>query len=75
MPSLLLLAAGVFLLLVGILLLAVSGIRGGEAGGIILLGPIPIVFGGSSAKAFLAVFAFLLLLFLMMAILVGGWGP
>lgn len=74
MPSLLLFAAGLLLLLLGVLLLAVSGAGGGKAGGVILLGPIPIVFGGSSTKAFIAVFAVLFLFLLVMAILVGGWG-
>ena len=53
MPNILLMAAGIFLLVLGLLMLIASGAGGrGEVkgGGIILIGPIPIVFGGSSSR-------------------------
>ncbi|MDJ0269562.1 MAG: DUF131 domain-containing protein [Aigarchaeota archaeon] len=58
------------LMLVAVLLLA--GQRGSDVkgGGLILIGPIPIVLGGSGAKALLAV-AVVLLLFI--ALLAGWW--
>ncbi|MCD6126346.1 MAG: DUF131 domain-containing protein [Thaumarchaeota archaeon] len=65
MPNILLLAAGIFLLVLGLLMLIASGAGGrGEVkgGGVILIGPIPIVFGGSSLKLLIA----LLIIFMVM---------
>lgn len=65
MPNILLLAAGIFLLVLGLLMLIASGTGGrGEVkgGGVILIGPIPIVFGGGSIK--------LLLIFLMIFMII-----
>ncbi len=58
------------LTLVAVLLL--TGQRGSDVkgGGLILIGPIPIVLGGSGAKALLAVVAVLLL---FIALLAGWW--
>jgi len=65
MPNILLLAAGIFLLVLGLLMLIASGTGGrGEVkgGGIILIGPIPIIFGGSSLKLLLT---FLIVIFIV----------
>ena len=74
MPNILLLAAGIFLLVLGLLMLIASGAGGrGEVkgGGIILIGPIPIVFGGSSLKlliAFLIIFMVIIALLMFLSI-------
>jgi len=69
MPNILLLAAGIFLLVLGLLMLIASGAGGrGEVrgGGIVLIGPIPIVFGGSSLKLLLV---FLIIFMVMITLL------
>ena len=74
MPDVLLLAAGIFLLVLGLLMLIASGAGGrGEVkgGGIILIGPIPIVFGGSSLKlliTFLIIFMAIIALLMFLSI-------
>jgi len=74
MPNILLLAAGIFLLVLGLLMLIASGAGGrGEVkgGGIILIGPIPIVFGGSSLKlliTFLIIFMVIIALLMFLSI-------
>ena len=74
MPDVLLLAAGIFLLVLGLLMLIASGAGGrGEVkgGGIILIGPIPIVFGGSSLKlliTFLIIFMVIIALLMFLSI-------
>lgn len=74
MPNVLLLAAGIFLLVLGLLMLIASGAGGrGEVkgGGVILIGPIPIVFGGSSLKlliAFLIIFMVIIALLMFLSI-------
>jgi len=74
MPNILLLAAGIFLLVLGLLMLIASGAGGrGEVkgGGIILIGPIPIVFGGSSLKlliTFLIIFVVIIALLMFLSI-------
>jgi len=74
MPNILLLAAGIFLLVLGLLMLIASGAGGrGEVkgGGVILIGPIPIVFGGSSLKlliAFLIIFMVIIGLLMFLSI-------
>ena len=74
MPNVLLLAAGIFLLVLGLLMLIASGAGGrGEVkgGGIILIGPIPIVFGGSSLKlliTFLIIFMVIIALLMFLSI-------
>ena len=74
MPDVLLLAAGIFLLVLGLLMLIASGAGDkGEVkgGGIILIGPIPIVFGGSSLKlliAFLIIFMVIVVLLMSLSI-------
>ena len=74
MPNILLLAAGIFLLVLGLLMLIASGAGGrGEVkgGGIILIGPIPIVFGGSSLKlliTFLIIFMAIIALLTFLSI-------
>ena len=74
MPNILLLAAGIFLLVLGLLMLIASGAGGrGEVkgGGVILIGPIPIVFGGSSLKlliAFLIIFMVIIALLMFLSI-------
>ena len=74
MPNVLLLAAGIFLLVLGLLMLIASGAGGrGEVkgGGIILIGPIPIVFGGSSLKlliTFLIIFMAIIALLMFLSI-------
>ena len=68
MPNILLLAAGIFLLVLGLLMLIASGTGGrGEVkgGGIILIGPIPIIFGGSSLKLLLT---FLIVIFIVIVV-------
>ena len=74
MPDVLLLVAGIFLLVLGLLMLIASGAGGrGEVkgGGIILIGPIPIVFGGSSLKlliTFLIIFMAIIALLMFLSI-------
>ena len=74
MPNILLLAAGIFLLVLGLLMLIASGAGDkGEVkgGGIILIGPIPIVFGGSSLKlliTFLIIFMVIIALLMFLSI-------
>ena len=74
MPNILLLAAGIFLLVLGLLMLIASGAGGrGEVkgGGVILIGPIPIVFGGSSLKlliTFLIIFMVIIALLMFLSI-------
>ena len=74
MPNILLMAVGIFFLVLGLLMLIASGAGGrGEVkgGGIILIGPIPIVFGGSSLKlliAFLIVFMVIVALLMSLSI-------
>ena len=74
MPNILLMAAGIFLLVLGLLMLIASGAGGrGEVkgGGVILIGPIPIVFGGSSLKlliAFLIIFMVIIALLMFLSI-------
>jgi len=74
MPNLPLLAAGIFLLVLGLLMLLASGAGGkGEVkgGGVVLIGPIPIVFGGSSIKLlliFLAVFMAIIALLMTLSV-------
>jgi len=74
MPNILLMAAGIFFLVLGLLMLIASGAGDkGEVkgGGIILIGPIPIVFGGSSLKlliAFLIVFMVIVALLMSLSI-------
>jgi len=70
MPNILLMAAGIFFLVLGLLMLIVSGAGDkGEVkgGGIILIGPIPIVFGGSSLKLLIA---FLIIFMVIVALLI-----
>jgi len=80
MPNILLLAAGIFLLVLGFLMLLASGAGGkGEVkgGGVVLIGPIPIVFGGSSAKVlliFLAIFIVVVALLMTLSFSGGGLG-
>ena len=69
MPNILLMAAGIFFLVLGLLMLIASGAGDkGEVkgGGIILIGPIPIVFGGSSLKLLIA---FLIIIMVIVALL------
>jgi len=74
MPNILLMAAGIFFLVLGLLMLIASGAGDkGEVkgGGIILIGPIPIVFGGSSLKlliAFLIIFMVIVTLLMSLSI-------
>ena len=74
MPNILLLAAGIFLLVLGLFMLIASGAGGrGEVkgGGVILIGPIPIVFGGSSLKlliTFLIIFMMIIALLMFLSI-------
>jgi len=74
MPNILLMAAGIFFLVLGLLMLIASGAGDkGEVkgGGIILIGPIPIVFGGSSLKlliAFLIIFMVIVVLLMSLSI-------
>jgi len=74
MPNILLMAAGIFFLVLGLLMLIASGAGDkGEVkgGGIILIGPIPIVFGGSSLKlliAFLIIFMVIVALLMSLSI-------
>ena len=74
MPNILLMAAGIFFLVLGLLMLIASGAGDkGEVkgGGIILIGPIPIVFGGSSLKlliAFLIIFMVIIVLLMSLSI-------
>jgi len=74
MPNILLMAAGIFFLVLGLLMLIASGAGDkGEVkgGGIILIGPIPIVFGGSSLKlliTFLIIFMVIIALLMSLSI-------
>ena len=74
MPNILLMAVGIFFLVLGLLMLIASGAGGrGEVkgGGIILIGPIPIVFGGSSLKlliTFLIIFMVIIALLMFLSI-------
>lgn len=74
MPNILLMAAGIFFLVLGLLMLIASGAGDkGEVkgGGIILIGPIPIVFGGSSLKlliVFLIIFMVIIVLLMSLSI-------
>lgn len=72
MPSLTLLLLGFFLMMLGIILLALATARRGEgrAAGIVLIGPIPIVFGGRRAATILVII--LLILFSATALILGG---
>ena len=72
MPNILLLAAGIFLLVLGFLMLLASGAGGkGEVkgGGVVLIGPIPIIFGGSSIKLLLISLIIFMAIFALLAFL------
>ena len=72
MPNILLLAAGIFLLVLGLLMLLASGAGGrGEVkgGGVVLIGPIPIIFGGSSIKLLLISLIIFMAIFALLAFL------
>ena len=72
MPNILLLAAGIFLLVLGLLMLLASGAGGrGEVkgGGVVLIGPIPIILGGSSIKLLLIFLIIFMAIFALLAFL------
>jgi len=72
MPNILLLAAGIFLVVLGLLMLLASGAGGrGEVkgGGVVLIGPIPIIFGGSSIKLLLISLIIFMAIFALLAFL------
>ena len=72
MPNILLLAAGIFLLVLGLLMLLASGAGGRgevEGGGVVLIGPIPIIFGGSSIKLLLISLIIFMAIFALLAFL------
>ena len=74
MPNILLLAAGIFFLVLGLLMLLASGAGGkGEVkgGGVVLIGPIPIpiIFGGSSIKLLLIFLIIFVAIFALLAFL------
>jgi len=72
MPNILLLAAGIFLVVLGLLMLLASGAGGrGEVkgGGVVLIGPIPIIFGGSSIKLLLIFLIIFMAIFALLAFL------
>lgn len=69
---------GIFIIMIGILLLLVSLIRAGgegkaEAGGVVIIGPVPIVFGSSPRIATVTlVLAVVLTVLLLLLYLVGA---
>jgi len=75
-----LLVAGMLLILVGFLVIAFSGLRRGsgeaEAGGVLMIGPLPIIFGSSPEAAkkasLLALLLMLLFFFLVLALRLVG---
>ena len=72
MPNVLLLAAGIFLVVLGLLMLLASGAgsRGEvKGGGVVLIGPIPIIFGGSSIKLLLISLIIFMAIFALLAFL------
>jgi len=72
MPNILLLAAGIFLVVLGLLMLLASGAGGRgevEGGGVVLIGPIPIIFGGSSIKLLLISLIIFMAIFALLAFL------
>ena len=72
MLNILLLAAGIFLVVLGLLMLLASGAGGRgevEGGGVVLIGPIPIIFGGSSIKLLLISLIIFMAIFALLAFL------
>ncbi len=74
-----LLVAGMLLILVGFLVMAFSGLRRGgeaEAGGVLMIGPLPIIFGSSPEAAkkasLLALLLMLLFFFFVLALRLVG---
>ncbi|MCE4625042.1 MAG: DUF131 domain-containing protein [Desulfurococcales archaeon] len=64
---------GVFLIIVGVILAAMHGGEGkgeGEVGGVIIIGPIPIVFGSSGRAAIIAALLGALLMVLAIAFMI-----
>ncbi|MCD6421304.1 MAG: DUF131 domain-containing protein [Thaumarchaeota archaeon] len=73
----LLFAAGIALILIGALLiaLALTSIRGEvKGGGVIMIGPFPIIFGDRSLAPLLLILALAVMLVLVMASLLTGSG-
>jgi len=77
MTGLLEIAIGLSLILIGVLLVAASlALQRGEVkgGGIVLIGPFPIIFGGGSKALLLVflIFMFALITFMILSMHVGG---
>lgn len=78
MSNLVIIALGAFLIILGIMLLLASLSRGGRirGGGVILIGPFPIVLGERTPALIAMLFlAFILVIFLIFSMMVmsGGW--
>lgn len=81
MPNLIIIALGVFLIILGVILFLASLLRSRKikGGGLILIGPFPIIFGEkASALVAMLLVVFLLTIFLVflfsLGIIAGGWG-
>ncbi len=71
-----LIMAGVFVIIAGTLYAALRGGGRGEAGGVVVIGPFPIVWGTSSEAVKIAVIGAIVLMLLALVILfLLPWGP
>ncbi len=60
---------GITLVFIGLTLLAIGSISNVQYGGVVLIGPFPIVFGSSPGMAYFAlIFALIMFIFLILAV-------